>query len=68
MNSKRNLSSNIKLYCLTSLDISDVDTVWTWGTNVPPQKTEKTREFEKKIVTEYGRNSLNTLPPRIFSP
>ena len=20
---------------LTSLDISDVDTVWTWGTNVP---------------------------------
>ena len=26
----------LKLEALTSLDISDIDTVWTWGTNVPP--------------------------------
>ena len=39
---------------LTSLDISDVDPVWTWGDKRPPphKKTEKTRDFEKKLVTE----------------
>ena len=25
---------------LTSLDIGDVDPVWTWGTNVPPPRRE----------------------------
>ena len=35
---------------LTSLDISDVETVWTWGDKRPPhKKTEKTRDFEQKI-------------------
>ena len=36
-------------YLLTSLDISDVDTVWTRLSPPLPQKTEKTRDFEKKI-------------------
>ena len=26
----------LKLEALISLDISDINTVWTWGTNVPP--------------------------------
>ena len=35
---------------LTSLDISDVVTVWTWEDKRPPaKKTEKTGDFEKKI-------------------
>ena len=38
----------IKHSILTSLDISDVETVWTWGDKRPPQKTEKTRYFEEK--------------------
>ena len=42
-----------KKYFLTSLDISDVDPVWTWGDKRSPhKKTEKTRDFEKKLVTE----------------
>ena len=30
--------------------------------------TRKTRDFGKKYYPKYGRNSLNTLAPRIFSP
>ena len=41
----------MSLHLLTSLDISDVDTVWTRGgqTSPPHKKTEKTRDFAKKI-------------------
>ena len=39
----------INLPVLTSLDISDVDTVWTWGDKRPPhKKREETRDFEEK--------------------
>ena len=47
------LSWHLKFRVLTSLDISDVDTVWTWwGQTSPPQKTGKTRDFEKKLISE----------------
>ena len=33
------------------------------------KKAEKTRDFEKKNqYLKYGKNSLNTLAPRILSP
>ena len=31
------------------------------------QKAEKTRDFEKNQYLKYGKNSLNTLAPRILS-
>ena len=38
---------------LSSLDIRDVDTVWTWGKNVPPLISKYFRKFFKGL--EIGR-------------
>ena len=51
---------------LTSLGISDVDTVLAWGTTVgqktkfSAQTSKKTRDFEKNQYPKYGKNSQNT--------
>ena len=41
-------------FTLTSLDISDVDPVWTWGDKRPPptKKQKKLVILKKKLVTE----------------
>ena len=52
-------STNVKKWSLTSLEISDIDTVKTWETNVPPQISKYFSKIFSPSHIKLSDNNLN---------